>query len=101
MEYTYMSFVMDFAYMSVLLIIAQFMRAKIKFLQNFFIPSSLLAGLMGLLAGPQFLNIIPWSGSIGSYAYMLVCVLFAGLFLGKKEKISVGKIFREVATPSA
>lgn len=96
MEYTYMSFVMDFAYMSVLLIIAQFMRAKIKFLQNFFIPSSLLAGLMGLLAGPQFLNIIPWSGSIGSYAYMLVCVLFAGLFLGKKEKISVGKIFREV-----
>ena len=36
MEYTYMSFLMDFSYMSILLIIAQFMRAKIKFLQNFF-----------------------------------------------------------------
>lgn len=96
MEYTHMSFLMDFAYMSILLIIAQFMRARIKFLQNFFIPSSLLAGLFGLALGPQFLNIIPWSGKIGSYAYMLVCVLFAGLFLGKKEKISFKKIFHQV-----
>lgn len=96
MEYTHLSFLMDFAYMSVLLIIAQFMRAKIKVLQNFFIPSSLLAGLMGLFLGPQFLNIIPWSGKIGSYAYMLICTMFGGLFLGKKEKVSAKKLFHEV-----
>lgn len=96
MEYTYMSFLMDFSYMSILLIIAQFMRAKIKFLQNFFIPASLLAGLLGLFLGPQFLGLIPWSGSIGSYAYMLVCVLFAGLFLGKKEKINMKTMFHQV-----
>ncbi len=91
-----MSFLNDFMYMSLLLVVAQFLRAKIKFLQKFFIPSSLLAGLMGLFLGPQFLNIIPWSGKIGSYAYMLVCVLFGGLFLGKKEKISPKKIFKQV-----
>lgn len=96
MEYTHMSFLMDFCYMSVLLVIAQFMRAKIKFLQNFFIPASLLAGVMGLLLGPQFLGIIPWSGKIGSYAYMLICIVFGGLFLGKKEKISVKNIFNKV-----
>lgn len=95
MEYTQMSFLMDFAYMSVLLVIAQFMRSKIKFLQNFFIPASLLAGIMGLFAGPQFLNIIPWSGKIGSYAYMLICVVFGGLFLGKKEKVSVKTILNK------
>ena len=88
MEYNYMSFLTDFCFMSLLLVIAQFMRAKIKFLQMFYIPASLVAGILGLLLGPQFLDLIPWSGQIGSYAYMLVCVLFGGLFLGKKEKTS-------------
>ena len=32
MEYNYMSFLTDFCFMSLLLVIAQFMRAKIKFL---------------------------------------------------------------------
>lgn len=82
--------------MSVLLFVAQFLRAKIKFLQILYIPSSLLAGIMGLFLGPQFLNIIPWSGKIGSYAYMLICVIFGGMFLGKKEKIKVKKVFKNV-----
>ena len=96
MEYTHMSFLYDFAFMSLLLIIAQFLRSHIKFLQMFYIPASVLAGIMGLLLGPQFLNVIPWSGRIGSYAYMLVCVLFGGLFLGKKGKTSVKKVLTEV-----
>ena len=96
MEYNYMSFLTDFCFMSLLLVIAQFMRAKIKFLQMFYIPASLVAGILGLLLGPQFLDLIPWSGQIGSYAYMLVCVLFGGLFLGKKEKTSLKKIFTQV-----
>ena len=96
MDYTHMSFLYDFAFMSLLLVIAQFLRSKVKFLQMFYIPASVLAGIIGLLLGPQFLGIIPWSGKIGSYAYMLVCVLFGGLFLGKKEKTSVKKIFTQV-----
>ena len=58
MDYTHMSFLYDFAFMSLLLIVAQFLRAKIKFLQMFYIPASVLAGIMGLVLGPQFLNII-------------------------------------------
>lgn len=96
MDYTPYSFLIDFAFMSMLLIIAQVLRAKIKFFQNFYIPSSVLAGIIGLVLGPQVLNIIPWSEKIGSYAYLLVCVLFAGLFLGKKEKVSAKKVFRNV-----
>ena len=101
MEYNYMSFLTDFCFMSLLLVIAQFMRAKIKFLQMFYIPASLVAGILGLLLGPQFLDLIPWSGQIGSYAYMLVCVLFGGLFLGKKEKTSVKRFSPRWAIPSA
>ena len=96
MDYTHMSFLYDFAFMSLLLIIAQFLRSNIKFLQMFYIPASVLAGIFGLLLGPQFLNIIPWSGRIGSYAYMLVCVLFGGLFLGKKSGAGAKKTFKQV-----
>ncbi len=96
MDYTHMSFLYDFAFMSLLLIIAQFLRSNIKFLQMLFIPASVLAGIFGLLLGPQFLNIIPWSGRIGSYAYMLVCVLFGGLFLGKKSGAGAKKTFKQV-----
>ena len=96
MDYTHMSFLYDFAFMSLLLIIAQFLRSNIKFLQMLYIPASVLAGIFGLLLGPQFLNIIPWSGRIGSYAYMLVCVLFGGLFLGKKSGAGAKKTFKQV-----
>lgn len=90
------SFVIDFAFMSLLLVISQFLRAKVKVLQRFYIPASVMAGLLGLLCGPQVLNIIPWSGQIGSYAYLLICIVFAGLYLGKKEKLQIKKIFRNV-----
>lgn len=96
MDYTPYSFLIDFCFMSLLLFIAQFLRSKIRFLQAFYIPSSVLAGILGLIFGPQVLNIIPWSPKIGSYAYLLVCVLFAGLFLGKKEKVSIKKVFHDV-----
>lgn len=82
--------------MSLLLFFAQFLRSKIRLLQAFYIPSSVLAGILGLILGSLALNIIPWSPKIGSYAYLLVCVLFAGLFLGKKEKVSIKKVFHDV-----
>ena len=96
MNYDAYSFVMDFAFMSLLLIVAQFLRAKIKFFQRFYIPASVLAGIMGLLCGPQVFNLIPWSEKIGSYAYLLICIVFAGLYLGKKEKLNVKQIFHNV-----
>lgn len=76
MTYTNMSMLYDFAFMSLLLVIAQFMRSNIKLLQKFYIPAAVVAGVLGLLLGPQFLGVIPWSGKIGSYAYMLVCCTF-------------------------
>ena len=39
MEYTNMSFLYDFAFMSLLLIIAQFLRSRIKVLQMFLYSS--------------------------------------------------------------
>jgi ESS family glutamate:Na+ symporter len=96
MNFTAYSLLVDFCIMSFLLFISQLLRSKIRFLQNFYIPSSLIAGFIGLFAGPQFLKIAPFSSQAGSYPYLLVCVLFAGLFLGKQEKIGFKKILGQI-----
>lgn len=75
---------MDFAIMSILLFAAQFLRSKISLLQKLLLPSSLIAGFMGLFLGPQFLNLLPFSTEIGSYSYLLVVFLFASLFIGNE-----------------
>lgn len=75
---------MDFAIMSILLFIAQYLRARVRIIQKLLLPSSLIAGFMGLFLGPQFLNVLPFTTSISSYAYLLVVFLFASLFIGNE-----------------
>lgn len=71
--------------LAVVLIIARFIKRGSTLLQRFFIPSSLVAGVMGLVLGPQVLETIPqqitaqWS----TFPKLLINVVFAGLFLGK------------------
>lgn len=73
----------DFAFMSGLLFISQILRSKIKFFQNFYIPASLIAGFLGLILGPQVLNVVKWSKEASSYPYLLICIIFGCIFLGK------------------
>lgn len=87
---------MDFAIMSILLFIAQYLRAKVTLVQKLLLPSSLIAGFFGLFLGPQFLNVLPFSSEIGSYAYLLVVFLFATLFIGNEGGGSFKKTMNEV-----
>ena len=68
---------MDFAFASILIMVGQLLRSKVHFFQTFFIPASMLAGFIGLLLGDQVLGILPFSGSMGSYAGVLVILIFA------------------------
>lgn len=70
---------LDFAFASFLILIGMFIRSKVKFVQKSFIPAALLAGFMGLLLGPNILNILPFSESIGSYAGVLTIFVFASV----------------------
>lgn len=89
-------FLLDFATASVFIMLGQLLRAKVKFIQKFFIPASMLAGFMGLALGPQVLNVLPLSGSIGSYPTMLIMIIFASVGIngftmnkgGSKEEIA-------------
>ncbi len=94
--YTCYSLLLDFCFMSGALFIAKLLRSKIKWLQNHYIPASVIAGFIGLLLGPQVCKLIPWSSEASSYPYLLICVLFATLFIGRKETVKVKRVFKNV-----
>ncbi|MCP4117592.1 MAG: sodium:glutamate symporter [Desulfobacteraceae bacterium] len=74
----------DFCFMALLLFVGKVMRVKIRFFQDFFIPASVIAGFIGLILGPQMLNVIPFSAVMGKYAWLLVVLLFATFPIGQK-----------------
>ncbi|MBQ1637987.1 MAG: sodium:glutamate symporter [Bacteroidales bacterium] len=62
-----------------LLLVGKFLRVKIRLIQKLFIPPSLLAGLLGLIFGPNGLGWLPLSGQISTYAAILIAVVFGAL----------------------
>lgn len=84
----------DFALASFLILVGQLLRAKVPLIQKYFIPSSLMAGFLGLFAGREFLNILPFSDSMGSYTSVLMIVIFAAIGING-FKINKGVLKRE------
>lgn len=88
---------MDFGLMSILLVVAHLLRSRIKLLQNALVPTSIIAGFLGLFGGYQFLDWLPFSMQGGDaraptmdlYPGLLVVLLFATLFMGQREKKAV------------
>ncbi|MFC7688131.1 sodium/glutamate symporter [Ureibacillus sp. GCM10028918] len=76
---TLYTILVDFACASILILIGMLLRAKFKFIQRSFVPASLLAGFLGLALGPSFLNILPFSEDIGSYAGIITIFVFAAV----------------------
>ena len=99
MEFSLWQLVTDLGIVSILLLIGVIVRAKVKFVQQLFIPSSIIAGLIGLILGPGGFNLLPFSDQIGSYPEVLIAVVFAALPLLSpkftlKELVSrVGSMF--------
>ena len=83
MEYNYMSFLTDFCFMSLLLVIAQFMRAKIQVPADVLHPASSWPGYWDYCR-PQFLDLIPWA--VRSASMPGVCVLFRRSVPGQEER---------------
>ena len=82
----------DFAIMSVLLVVAHLLRAWVPLLQVLMLPSALLAGLFALAGGEQGLNALPFDRlpdgeqAMTAYPSQLVAILFATLYLGARPE---------------
>src|SRR5262249_18449044 len=83
---------LDFGLMSLLLVVAQLLRARVRLLHDFWLPPPLLAGLLGLGGGKQGLGVLPFQQSatgepaLADYPGQPVVVLFATLFLGARPR---------------
>lgn len=77
--FTPWAFFVDLGLISLLLLVGQMLRAKVKIIQKLFIPPSLIAGLLGLALGPNGLGWLPFSGELGTYASVLIAIVFAAL----------------------
>ena len=86
----------DFGFISILIVVSKIIRLKVKFLQKLYIPAALIAGFLGLFLGKQFLNIVPFSDQISNYPSFLITILFACLFLGTKSKVSFKSMIKNV-----
>ncbi len=77
--FTPWAFFVDFGLIAILLLLGQILRAKIQLIQRLFIPPSLIAGLLGLALGPNGLGWLPFSNELGTYAAILIAIVFASL----------------------
>jgi len=68
-----------------LLLVGKFIRVKVKFIQQLFIPPSLIAGFLGLAMGPNGLGWLPFSNQLGTYSAILIALVFASLPLSSPK----------------
>lgn len=81
------SSVMDVVFLGVLLMIATFLRRKVKFFQKFLVPPSMIAGFLGIIVGPSVLNLVKFSPDrLGNLVYHLMAVGFIAMSLMNPDK---------------
>lgn len=79
MEYTPYNMLIDVGWISLLMIIGNFLRNRIRIFQQLLLPASITAGLLGLAFGPEVLGWIGFSDRIGTYTTILIAVVFASM----------------------
>lgn len=72
----------DVGLISLLLLVGIVLRAKITMVQNLFLPASIIAGLLGLVLGPNGFNILPFSPLLSEYPAVLIAIIFGAIPLG-------------------
>lgn len=79
MEFTPYTLLTDVGWISVLLIVGNILRNRLKLLQALLLPAPITAGLLGLLLGDEVLGVIHWSDQVGTYTTLLIAVVFASM----------------------
>ena len=96
MEFTPWTLFSDLGIIAALLLAGKLLRVYVKFIQKLFIPPSLIAGLLGLLLGPNGLGVLPLSNFISVYPAVLIAMVFGALPLSS-PKIEFKSTFKRIA----
>lgn len=98
MEFSLWDLLQDGALLGLLMVLGQFLRAKVKIFQSLLMPASLIGGFIGLALGPSGFNILPFSDQLSKYSGVLIAIVFACTPIGddsfKKEDLKgIGGFF--------
>lgn len=84
----------DAAVMGMLLLIGEYLRSRVKFFQKILVPPAVIAGVLALLFGPkspfEMCRILPLSDSFGTYASVLIVLVFAATPIGDRPQKKAG-----------
>ena len=94
MEFTPWTILVDAGLIGLLLIIGAGLRAVIRPIQSLMIPASVIAGILGLILGPQVLGWLPFSDQLSTYSSVLIAVVFAAVAM--TDDFDVRKLNRNV-----
>ena len=75
-------------YVAALLALGFLLRVKLRLLQVLYIPAAIVAGLLGLLASPSVLGVIPEGviAELKTWPGWLIAVVFAGMLLERPAR---------------
>lgn len=97
----------DIAFISILLVVAQILRDRVPWLRLALVPTSMVAGIIGLVLGPHALGLIPFTiiadstnsqFAISQYPGILIVVVFATLLMGREpSQVHQGDAWRRLS----
>ena len=93
-QFTAWSVLVDAGLIGALLAVGTLARAVITPLQTLMIPASVIAGILGLVLGPNGLGWLPFSSQLGTYGSILIVIVFVCIAL--TDDFDVRKIGRPV-----
>lgn len=86
--------VTEFLWLSLFIGIGVFFKRKVYFFRKYLFPTAIIAGFIGLLSGPEVLNLIELNTErLGSIVYHLMAVGSISIALKKREHVHSRNIF--------
>ncbi|RJP46991.1 MAG: sodium:glutamate symporter [Desulfobacteraceae bacterium] len=82
-------FLIDMCVIGGLLLLATFIRTRVRFFQKYMVPNNIVAGFLLLFIGNEFLGLVHVSSDrYGSYVYHLLAIMFIAMALRKGDGVS-------------
>ncbi len=92
----------DFALISVLIVAAHLLVSRVPWANRYLVPTSMIAGVLGMIGGPDLLNFLPFSTmtnaggvtslQISQYPGILVTFVFATLLMGHRPALDRSRL---------
>lgn len=80
------SLMLDFMYLSLFILIAVYIKSKFKIFDKFLLPTSIIAGFIGLILGPEIFNLTRFDAeSLKNMVYHLMAIGFIALALKERN----------------